>query len=126
MSPLGQAQLVGGAQAVAQSNVNTKTIAAIAVPLPPIHEQQLVVAALDNSFVGSDAVLEQCFTLDSDLTQLDQSILAKAFRGELVPQDPNDEPASVLLQRIRREREEAQANSRARNGKRRMKRESNQ
>lgn len=39
------------------------------------------------------------------LSQLNQSILAKAFRGELVPQDPNDEPASELLARIRRERE---------------------
>ena len=36
--------------------------------------------------------------------QLDQSILAKAFRGELVPQDPSDEPASVLLERIRAQR----------------------
>jgi type I restriction enzyme S subunit len=36
---------------------------------------------------------------------VNQSILAKAFRGELVPQDPNDEPASVLLERIRRQRE---------------------
>lgn len=35
---------------------------------------------------------------------LEQSILAKAFRGELVPQDPNDEPASVLLERIRAQR----------------------
>jgi len=35
---------------------------------------------------------------------LDQAVLAKAFRGELVPQDPNDEPASVLLDRIRAER----------------------
>ena len=39
------------------------------------------------------------------LTQLDQSILAKAFRGELVPQDPRDEPASELLARIRTTRE---------------------
>ena len=37
--------------------------------------------------------------------KLTQSILAKAFRGELVPQDPNDEPASVLLERIRAEKD---------------------
>ena len=43
---------------------------------------------------------------------LDQSILAKAFRGELVPQDPNDEPASVLLERIRAEREAQSAKPR--------------
>jgi hypothetical protein len=38
---------------------------------------------------------------EQQFDQLDQSILGKAFRGELVPQDPNDEPASVLLERIR-------------------------
>src|SRR5262249_22083599 len=38
------------------------------------------------------------------IDHLDQAVLAKAFRGELVPQDPNDEPASVLLERIRAER----------------------
>ncbi len=36
---------------------------------------------------------------------LDQAILSKAFRGDLMPQDPNDEPASMLLERIRAERE---------------------
>jgi len=41
----------------------------------------------------------------NNFSQLDQSILAKAFRGELVPQDPTDEPASILLDRIRAERE---------------------
>jgi type I restriction enzyme S subunit len=40
----------------------------------------------------------------ADVEKLTQSILAKAFRGELVPQDPNDEPASTLLERIRSQR----------------------
>jgi type I restriction enzyme S subunit len=39
------------------------------------------------------------------LDRLEQSTLAKAFRGEIVPQDPNDEPASILLERIQKERE---------------------
>lgn len=43
---------------------------------------------------------------DEEIESLNQSILAKAFRGELVPQDPSDEPASVLLERIRAEREQ--------------------
>jgi type I restriction enzyme S subunit len=47
------------------------------------------------------------------LDQLDRSILAKAFRGELVPQDPNDEPASVLLERIRAEREKLDTKKKA-------------
>jgi type I restriction enzyme, S subunit len=42
---------------------------------------------------------------ESALTQLDRSILAKAFRGELVPQDPRDEPASEFLARIRNSRD---------------------
>ena len=46
-------------------------------------------------------------TQEDALTRLNSSILAKAFRGELVPQDPNDEPASELLERIRKEREAA-------------------
>jgi type I restriction enzyme S subunit len=44
---------------------------------------------------------------------LNRSILAKAFRGELVPQDPNDEPASVLLERIRAEREKLDTKKKA-------------
>jgi type I restriction enzyme, S subunit len=43
------------------------------------------------------------------MNNLNQSILSKAFRGELVEQDPNDEPASVLLERIQKEREKEKA-----------------
>lgn len=107
MSPLGQAQLVGGAKAVAQPNVNTKTIAAIGLPLPPLEEQFRVVAMLDKAFAGVDGTFSHCATSRDELDRVDQSILAKAFRGELVPQDPSDEPASVLLDRIREQREAA-------------------
>lgn len=50
---------------------------------------------------------------------LDQAVLAKAFRGELVPQDPDDEPASVLLERIKAERATSQRNGGARGRPRR-------
>jgi len=54
----------------------------------------------------------------AQLRQLEAGFLGKAFRGELVPQDPNDEPASVLLDRIRAERELArQPNGKRSNGK---------
>jgi type I restriction enzyme S subunit len=53
--------------------------------------------------------------------KLTQSILAKAFRGELVPQDPNDEPASELLKRIQEERRKQEAESRPGRGDSRRK-----
>ncbi len=74
--------------------------------LPPLAEQKVIVERID-SLLGLTKNLEaQRQTTEEDLDHLDQSILAKAFRGELVPQDPNDEPAAVLLDRIRAEREQ--------------------
>lgn len=50
--------------------------------------------------------VEACYLKDkAHVDKLTQAILAKAFRGELVPQDPDDEPASVLLERIKAEKE---------------------
>lgn len=56
-----------------------------------------------------DAVLLIVDNFCNTIGQLEQSILAKAFRGELVPQDPSDEPASVLLERIQAERAKQEA-----------------
>jgi type I restriction enzyme S subunit len=53
----------------------------------------------------ADILEAQVAAVHRQLEQVDQAVLARAFRGELVPQDPNDEPASVLLERIRKERE---------------------
>ena len=54
------------------------------------------------------------------MDRLTQSTLAKAFRGELVPQDPNDEPVSVLLEKIKAERVKIEANRKRRKTKRKI------
>jgi type I restriction enzyme S subunit len=76
------------------------------LPLAPLEEIREVIQEIKDSFSAIDLLEELLIENQHELDQLDQSILAKAFRGELVPQDPNDEPAAVLLDRIRAEREQ--------------------
>ena len=75
------------------------------IPIAPEHEQAVLADAIREGLELLDSVIQLRAESESALTQLDQSILAKAFRGELVPQDPRDEPASELLARIRTTRE---------------------
>ena len=79
------------------------------VPIAPLEEQQEIVRRIESLFKLADSIEQQYQQAELDLETLNQSILAKAFRGELVPQDPNDEPASVLLERIKEERDKAKA-----------------
>lgn len=76
----------------------------LAVPVAPLAEQAKIVSVVSSSLENANALGEHVRFGRLSVGQLNQSILAKAFRGELVPQDPNDEPASVLLERIRAER----------------------
>ena len=96
-------------QQVGQANVNGTKLASMPVPLPPLPEQYRIVAEVERRL----SVIRQAeATVAANLKRaerLRQSILKQAFSGKLVPQDPNDEPASVLLERIRAEREAAQA-----------------
>ena len=69
--------------------------------LPPLTEQQEIVRRVEALFALADQIEARYAKAKAHVEKLTQSILAKAFRGELVPQDPNDEPASVLLERIR-------------------------
>jgi len=81
-------------------------ISRLPLPLPPLAEQQQIVAEVERRL----SVIEQVeIAVKASLKRaerLRQSILKMAFSGRLVPQDPNDEPASVLLERIRKERAE--------------------
>lgn len=87
------------------------------MPVIPSNEQEAILAILDRTFQIIAEMEKRLLVQERRLATLDQSILAKAFRGELVPQDPNDEPASVLLERIRAERAAGAAPRRGRRGK---------
>ncbi len=89
--------------------LETSTLKDWAIPIPPFLEQKEIVRRIESLFKLADSIEQQYQQAEIDLETLNQSILAKAFRGELVPQDPNDEPASVLLERIKEERHRAKA-----------------
>lgn len=92
-------------QGAASPHINVGEVKRFPCPIAPIREQAELDRLIKEGLNSVDSANLFQFSAQSDLSQLDQSILAKAFRGELVPQDPNDEPASVLLERIRAERD---------------------
>ncbi|MFM7506858.1 MAG: restriction endonuclease subunit S, partial [Rubrivivax sp.] len=99
-SPIGQRALLGGGAGVGRPNLNAPTIEAIPIPLPPLEEQPAIVEAIESAMTSLEALapeLERCRQL---MTAQRQSILKAAFSGQLVPQDPRDEPASALLARL--------------------------
>jgi len=103
-SPYGQKKLHVGGAGVGRPNLNAPTIEAIPIPLPPLDEQQKIIMEIEWLFSISDNMQ---LKIDNELrrsVRLRQSILQRAFQGRLVPQDPRDEPAGLLLERIRAER----------------------
>lgn len=90
-----------------QKGISGKDLKSVNVVYPKIEEQKQIVQRVEQLFAFADQIEQRVKDAQLRINNLTQSILAKAFRGELVPQDPNDEPASVLLERIKQEREEA-------------------
>lgn len=96
-----------------RSGFNTRLLATLDIPLPPLAEQVRIVEAATTILSVLDVLREGVRSDELRVIRLRQSILKWAFEGRLVDQDPSDEPASVLLERIRAERESAGAETRA-------------
>lgn len=97
----------------AQGKLALIRIKALPCPKPTVDEQKEIVRLVDQYFAFADTIEAQVKKAQARVDNLTQSILAKAFRGELVPQDPADEPAEVLLTRIAQARKEAEALAKA-------------
>lgn len=83
-----------------KTGLNLANIRDVLIPLAPLSEQGRIVAKIQEMFAQADAIEAAVRTARGRAGKLEQSILARAFRGELVPQDPSDEPASALLERV--------------------------
>ena len=97
-------QTRGVAMGNSQPALNKSKVESIPIPLLPLTEIKTLIQRVESSLAYSDNIRLTVNAMLFRLTSLDQCILRKAFRGELVPQNPNDEPASVLLERIRAEK----------------------
>ncbi|MBN1663991.1 MAG: restriction endonuclease subunit S [Deltaproteobacteria bacterium] len=106
-SPICKEQADVVARGVAQKTVNLFDLRRFAIPLAPLSEQYKLNELLSICFEILDNQRHKLNISLDKLRNFEQSILTKAFRGELVPQDPNDEPASILLERIRQEKDHA-------------------
>lgn len=97
-----KADLATFAPATAQRNINVRILNQVQVPLPPLAEQQEIVRRVEELFSLGDRIEARLAQARAQADKLTPSLLARAFRGELVSQDPNDKPASELLERIAR------------------------
>ena len=108
-----------GKQTTNLASINLSVLSSFPVPLPPLAEQWRIVAEVERRL----SVVRRAETaVEASLKRaehLRQSILKQAFSGQLVPQDPNDEPAAVLLARIQAQRAAAETGAKARRKPRR-------
>ncbi|MBD2176552.1 restriction endonuclease subunit S [Pseudanabaena sp. FACHB-1998] len=85
--------------------INQPTLISLPIELPSLEEQKEIVRRVEKMFEKIDRMEEEYQKATKLCDRLEQATLAKAFRGELVPQDPHDEPASVLLEQIKKEKD---------------------
>lgn len=91
---------------VARANLSLSSLAKFLIPIPPFIEKERIMKKVSLMFIHIDAISENKTDLETTISMAKSKILDLAIRGQLVPQNPDDEPASVLLDRIRAEKEE--------------------
>jgi type I restriction enzyme, S subunit len=108
---------VGDTKGVNIQHIGKNGLANFPIPVPPRSEQDEIVLNIQTAFTKIDLLAAEAEKALKLTDRLDQRILAKAFSGELIPQESTDEPASVLLNRIRAERASAPKPQRGRKKK---------
>jgi type I restriction enzyme S subunit len=118
-SPQGRNQLeeISSGNQQSMRNIGQAKLKTVDVPLPDEDTRTSILGAIRSSFEKIDRLQTEAQKALRAAERLDERILAKAFAGKLVPQDPNDEPASVLLDRIREARANAPKKTRPRRTK---------
>ena len=87
-------------------NLNSDLVKALLFPIPPMNEQIRIALKVEELLTSTEIINENQEVIVTNIKKLKTKILDLAIRGKLVPQNPDDEPASVLLERIRAEKEE--------------------
>ncbi|MCS3745900.1 type I restriction enzyme S subunit [Xanthomonas arboricola] len=104
-SPQGRSDLVKVAKSTTGLHtLSISKVSSLTIPVADLQQQQQIVRRVEQLFAYANQLEAKVTAVKQRIDALTQSLLAKAFRGELVPQDPSDEPASVLLERIRTQR----------------------
>jgi type I restriction enzyme S subunit len=103
-APQSQTWLTKAIKGVAYTGINITDLKRLPVPIAPLAEQREVIRRLTTAFARLDSASAAHSEALSELDRVERSLLAQAFRGELEPQDPTDEPAAQLLDRVRLER----------------------
>lgn len=116
-SPDAQNWLHSKYRGIDMPGLNLRDVRRCPVPLAPLEVQDEIVRRIEAAFARIDRMTEEASRAAHLLDRLDERLLAKAFRGELVPQDPEDEPAEALLTRIRESRAAAPQAKRGRRRK---------
>lgn len=110
---LGSPQIRNTIKAIIRSsngihNINSGELSSLEFPCPELDEQSEIVRRIETGFVWLNRVSNEHAAASDLLSALDPSLLQVAFQGELVPQNPHDEPASILLERVKAERDTLQ------------------